>query len=319
MPARRLTAWFARAKRPMPWRSHPEPYRCWLSEIMLQQTTYEQALPYYERFLARFPDVKALAAADEQEVLRLWAGLGYYARARNLHRAAKRLATGPWPATAAEWSQVPGVGPYTAAALASVLNGERVPVVDGNVARVFARYWQLSDDFRKLPPRERLAARLKDELFGGRRRINPGDLNQAMMELGALVCTPKNPNCAACPLKSDCQARRAGTQADYPVRAPRKAVPTRRATVAVATDAQGRVLLMRNSEGGLLKGLWELPMLAPACEHVQVFSHFRQELSALRVAEGAEFVDPEKVPLATATRRVLEKCGLMASGRKAAR
>ncbi|MBR1921442.1 MAG: A/G-specific adenine glycosylase, partial [Kiritimatiellae bacterium] len=153
--AARLEAWFAVAKRPMPWRRKPTPYACWLSEIMLQQTTYASALPYYRRFLRRFPSVRALAAADEADVLKAWEGLGYYARARNLLKASRAIVAGGWPQTAGEWAGVPGVGPYTAAALASVLNGERVPVVDGNVARVFARHWELGDDFRKLPARAR--------------------------------------------------------------------------------------------------------------------------------------------------------------------
>ena len=315
MPARLLTAWYARAKRPMPWRTAPDPYRCWLSEIMMQQTTYAQALPYYRRFLARFPDVQTLAAASEPAVLKCWAGLGYYARARNLHRAAKMLAADGWPSGAAAWAKVPGVGPYTAAALASVLDGERVPVVDGNVARVFARYWLLEDDFRKQPARERLAGRLAREMFAPRRRIAPGDLNQAMMELGALVCTPRTPNCAACPLRKDCQARKENRQADFPVRPARKPVPVRQATVTVASDGKGRVLLVRNDAGGLMKGLWELPALTPACRHVQTFSHFRLELSAMHLADGAAFVNPASVPLATATRRILEKCGLLPGGK----
>ncbi len=307
--ARRLVAWFARARRPMPWRRAPSPYVCWLSEIMMQQTTYATVLPYYERFLARFPDVQALAAADERDVLKAWEGMGYYARARNLHKAAKRFASEGWPATAAEWASAPGVGPYTAAALASVLNGERVPVVDGNVARVFARVWALDDDFHKLPARTRLAARLQPEID---RCAHPGDFNQAMMELGALVCTPANPSCAQCPLARDCAARKAGTQADYPRRPAKKALPVRKETAVVVSDARGRVLLVENTEGGLLKGLWELPSVAPREGQVQVFSHFRLELSVFQhEGKSAKFVDPHAVPLATSTRKVLAACGLL--------
>lgn len=307
--ARRLVAWFARAKRPMPWRRAPSPYICWLSEIMMQQTTYATVLPYYERFLARFPDVQTLAAADERDVLKAWEGMGYYARARNLHKAAKRFASEGWPATAAEWASAPGVGPYTAAALASVLNGERVPVVDGNVARVFARVWAIDDDFHKLPARMRLAARLQPEI---ERCTRPGDFNQAMMELGALVCTPTNPSCATCPLARDCAARKAGKQADYPRRPAKKALPVRKETAVVVSDARGRVLLVENTEGGLLKGLWELPSVEPRDGHVQVFSHFRLELSVFRHAgTSAKFIDPRAVPLATSTRKVLVSCGLL--------
>jgi len=311
--AARLEAWFAGARREMPWRTRPEPYFCWLSEIMMQQTTFEQALPYYTRFLARFPDVASLAAAREADVLKQWEGLGYYARARNLHKAARAICAGgepAWPHDLEGWRAVPGVGPYTAAALASVLDGVREPVVDGNVARVFARYWLLPDDFRKLPPRASLADRLRDEIAAA---AVPGDFNQAMMELGALVCTPARPACAACPLRADCAARRTGAQSDYPVRAPRKELPVRRVTALVVTDGKGRVLLVQNREGGLLKGLWELPTTEPAAAHVQTFSHFRQEIAALRaVRDGAVFEDPGRVPLTTAARRVLEKCGVLA-------
>ena len=308
MIAKSLEAWFARVKRPMPWRLAPGPYVCWLSEIMMQQTTYATVLPYYERFLQRFPTVADLAAADESEVLKAWEGMGYYTRARNLHKAAQTLKD-RWPASAAEWSAVPGVGPYTAAALASVLNGEPVPVVDGNVARVFARYWLLADDFSKQPNRARLAERLTPEI---RRGTVPGDFNQAMMELGAIVCTPKNPSCGDCPLRKDCAARKQGVQADYPVKPRKGPVPVRKRTAVVIADAAGRVLLVQNREGGLLKGLWELPSVEPGEGQVQVFSHFKLELDVLRATrDDAVFCDPGTVPLATATRKVLERNGLL--------
>ena len=308
MIAKSLEAWFARVKRPMPWRLAPGPYVCWLSEIMMQQTTYATVLPYYERFLQRFPTVADLAAADESEVLKAWEGMGYYTRARNLHKAAQTLKD-RWPASAAEWSAVPGVGPYTAAALASVLNGEPVPVVDGNVARVFERYWLLSDDFSKQPNRARLAERLTPEI---RRGTVPGDFNQAMMELGATVCTPKNPSCGDCPLRKDCAARKQGVQADYPVKPRKGPVPVRKRTAVVIADAAGRVLLVQNREGGLLKGLWELPSVEPGEGQVQVFSHFKLELDVLRATrDDAVFCDPGTVPLATATRKVLERNGLL--------
>jgi len=301
--AGRLERWFAKAKRPMPWRKDPTPYACWLSEIMMQQTTYATVLPYYARFLGRFPTVGDLAAADEADVLKAWEGLGYYARARNLHRAAKAIAKGGWPSGVAGWSAVPGVGPYTAAALASVLDGERAPVVDGNVARVFARHWKLGGDFRKAPARARLAARLRGEIAAA---AVPGDFNQAMMELGALVCTPANPGCGACPLRATCAARRDGAQADYPAKAARKELPVRRVTAVVVKDAKGRVLLVQNREGGLLRGLWELPAVEPSAGHVQAFSHFRLDLSTFRAVRGdAEFRDPRTVPLSTATRKIL--------------
>ena len=303
MLAANLENWFAKVKRPMPWRRRPYPYACWLSEIMMQQTTYAAVLPYYERFLKKFPTVEKLAAAKESEVLKQWEGLGYYARARNLLKAAKTLAKGRWPRTSAEWARIPGVGPYTAAALASVLSGERVPVVDGNVARVFARVWKLKDDFSKLPARAKLAERLQPEIEKCR---VPGDFNQAMMELGALVCTPKSPDCAKCPLASACASRRDGTQDDYPVKAKKKELPVRKVTAVIVRDAKGRVLLVQNREGGLLKGLWELPTVEVAADVTQVFSHFKLEQGNLKtVRTDVEFRDPKKVPLTTATRKAL--------------
>ena len=308
MLAAALEEWFAAVKRPMPWRKRPEPYGCWLSEIMMQQTTYGTVLPYYERFLRRFPTVVDLARADEADVLKAWEGMGYYARARNLLAAARRIAADGrvvWPKTAAEWAELPGVGPYTAAALASVLSGERVPVVDGNVARVFARCWALTDDFSKQQNRAKLAQRLQPEI--DRARV-PGDFNQAMMELGALVCTPKTPACGDCPLASFCAAKRTGAWADYPVRPVKKVLPVRKVTAAVITDVRGRVLLVQNREGGLLKGLWELPAVEAGEGLTQVFSHFRLELKTVRALRGdAEFRDPKSVPLTTATRKALAK------------
>ncbi len=309
--AQTLERWFAVHKRPMPWRKKVTPYASYLSEIMMQQTTYASVLPYYERFLKRFPTIEKLAAADLADVLKAWEGLGYYARARNLHRAAKEIAANKaWPKSAAEWAKVPGVGPYTAAALSSVLNGERTSVVDGNVARVFARYWMLADDFHKLPARNKLAARLDQEIAAAK---VPGDFNQAMMELGALVCTPTNPNCEACPLKEKCAAKEKDVIADFPAKAKKKELPRRSAHVVILADQKGRILLVQNKEGGLLKGLWELPSVEGAGEHHQTFSHFHLDWKVSRGKRtDATFQDPRKVPLTTATKKVLAAAGLLA-------
>ena len=301
--ARALEAWFAAVKRPMPWRRRPTPYACWLSEIMMQQTTYATVLPYYERFLKRFPTVERLADAEEEDVLKSWEGLGYYARARNMLKAARRIVAGGWPRTSAAWAELPGVGPYTAAALASVLDGERAPVVDGNVARVFSRVWRLEDDFAQQANRAKLAARLQREI--DRCKV-PGDFNQAMMELGALVCTPTSPACEECPLRKACAARKSGSQADYPVKPAKKALPVRRTRAVIVTDEKGRVLLAQNKEGGLLKGLWELPTVEEGPSLAQVFSHFKLELSTCCACRSdLAFKDPKRVPLTTATRRAL--------------
>ncbi len=307
----------------MPWRTAPAPYPCWLSEIMLQQTSYEQALPYYRRFLARFPTVEALATAEESGVLKAWEGLGYYARARNLRRAARQIVDAGWPRTAAEWASLPGVGPYTAAALASVLEGERKPVVDGNVSRVFARLRRLDDNFREPAARARLAKALQPLLARctatslARHPDAPravGVFNQAMMELGALVCLPARPLCDSCPLADGCAAHRNGCEADYPVRAPRRELPVRRRQAVIVRDAQGRVLLVRNDDGDLLRGLWDLPALSPAGHYAQTFSHFRLELDLLAARGVASFADPATVPLATAARKILADAGLLPAG-----
>ena len=178
-----------------------------------------------------------------------------------------------------------------------------MPVVDGNVARVFARVWKLTDDFSKLPARAKLAERLQPEI--DRCRV-PGDFNQAMMELGATVCTPKSPDCAKCPLARVCAAHKDGTQADYPVKKNKKELPVRKVTAVIVRDAKGRVLLVQNKDGGLLKGLWELPTVERIADVTQVFSHFRLEQKNFKVARtDVWFKDPKKVPLTTATRKAL--------------
>ena len=305
MIAARLEAWFAKNKRDMPWRCDVTPYACWLSEIMMQQTTYRGVLGYYARFREVFPTVETLASASEGAVLKAWEGLGYYARARNLLKAAKRIVTEGWPTTLEGWRSLPGVGPYTAAALASVLNGVRRSVVDGNVARVFARHWALTDDFHAQGAREKLARRLDREMASA---SVPGDFNQAMMELGALVCTPTSPDCTACPLARTCAARKAGRQGDFPAKAPKKPLPVRKGSAVLVTDEKGRVLLVQNKDGGLLKGLWELPTLTHAMDYEQTFSHFRLSLSVEQARAGARFVDPAAVALTTATRKILDRC-----------
>lgn len=253
-----LLAWYRRVRREMPWRGHPSPYAVWVSEIMLQQTQVETVRPYFARFIARFPTVQALAAAETEAVLSLWQGLGYYTRARNLHRAAQTIVEekgGRLPETAEKLAELPGVGAYTAAAIASICFGERVPVVDGNVVRVFARLFLLRDDFGAQPTRRKLALRLQPAFD---ETESPGDLNQAMMELGALICRPRNPECARCPLASACAARQRGEQELYPRRAVKAKPPVRHA-VAVVLRRGSRWLMVRRPEEGLLGGLWELP------------------------------------------------------------
>jgi A/G-specific adenine glycosylase len=252
-----LVAWFERDHRPMPWRQDSSPYRVWISEIMLQQTQVVTVIPYFERFVARFPDVRALAAADSQDVLRLWEGLGYYSRARNLHKAAREIVaarSGRLPATHDDWLTLPGIGAYTAAAIASIAFGEPVPSVDGNVMRVCARLWAVREPIRDL----RVVSRVRERLQPIIRTVNPSSFNQAMMETGALVCRPRNPVCATCVLRRDCRAFREGLTDKLPVVHRAAAVPHHTIAVGVVWKA-GRLLIARRRDDQMLGGLWEFP------------------------------------------------------------
>ena len=249
----RLLAWFDAHKRDLPWRGVGDPYAVWISEVMLQQTRAGSVVPYYRRWMERFPDVGTLADADLEEVLRLWRGLGYYARARNAHECARQVRDGhggAFPSSAARLRALPGIGPYTAAAVASIAFGEAVPAVDGNVRRVVARLFELPDPS---------LAEVRDRAAGLMDTARPGDFNEAMMELGAIVCTPRSPSCGTCPLAAGCGARAAGTVAERPLRRRRGPVPTRTWGVLVAVSPQGRTLVVRRPPEGLLGGMWEFP------------------------------------------------------------
>jgi A/G-specific adenine glycosylase len=253
---RTLLAWFDRNRRDLPWRRTRDPYRIWISEVMLQQTQVTTVIPYYERFLKRFPNVARLAQADLPEVLSLWSGLGYYARARGLHRAAGEIVQrgGVLPSTARELRELPGFGAYTAGAVASIAFGESVPVVDGNVARVLARYAAIREHPQSTAGKKRLWD-VAGSLVPTKR---PGDFNQALMELGALVCVPRNPICLLCPLFSPCAARKKGLVEILPVK-PRRKARRRIETASALVVRRGQVLIARRSERGLFGGLWELP------------------------------------------------------------
>lgn len=250
---RALLAHFDAHARPLPWRGVTDPYAIWVSEVMLQQTRVDAAVPYYERWLARFPDVHTLADAPVDDVLKAWEGLGYYSRARNLHRAARLVREryrGALPEDYASLRALPGVGDYTAGAVASIAFGRRQPAVDGNARRVLARLLDEADP----PParlRERAAALVDHE--------RPGDVNQAIMELGATVCTPRTPHCDACPIRTYCAAAAAGTQLERP--APKRAAtpPLYVKATAVIVEPGGRALLVRRAGTGLLAGMWTFP------------------------------------------------------------
>lgn len=250
-------AWFRQNRRPLPFRETTDPYRVWVSEVMLQQTRVEAMTDRYTEFVARFPDVGALAAAPEEEVLAAWAGLGYYGRARSLHRAARQVAAaGGFPGDRAGFRALPGVGEYTAAAVRSIAAGERVAAVDGNVRRVVARLFAIPG----LPGRRAFEhpARRRAEALLAAAEAPPGEWNQALMELGALLCAPASPRCGDCPAAGECRARALGATDRYPERPPRRApVPVRLAQGLVLDDS-GRMLVFRRREPPL-RGLWELP------------------------------------------------------------
>jgi A/G-specific adenine glycosylase len=255
--ARPLLRWYDGARRDLPWRRDPSPYKTLVSEFMAQQTVLAAVVPYFHRFIARFPDVSALAAAGEDEVTALWSGLGYYARARNLHKAARAIVErhgAALPGSQDELASLPGIGPYTAAAVAAISFGARTFALDGNGARVTARLWAVRDSIDRPATREALRARGLGEVPEAR----PGDFNQAVMELGATVCTPRAPRCEACPLAKLCRARAAGQVALIPVRTPKRARKVVRVACCACVDASGRVLLVRR-QSGLLAGTWSLP------------------------------------------------------------
>jgi A/G-specific adenine glycosylase len=254
---RRLLAWYEAHRRPLPWRKARDPYRIWVSEVMLQQTQVRTVLPYYARFLKQFPHVRQLAAADLQSVLKAWEGLGYYARARNLHRAAAVVAAahhGRVPATWGEFRRLPGVGDYIAAAVLSIAFNHPHAVVDGNVKRVLARLLTAAAPVNS-PAAAKLFQETANRLLHRRR---PGDFNQAMMELGALICTPRLPACGRCPLGRFCAAHHAGAEHLYPRKTAGRTVPEVAIAVGVIFRA-GRILITQRQPEGLLGGLWEFP------------------------------------------------------------
>jgi len=252
-----LLDWFSVNQRPLPWRVHYEPYQVWISEMMLQQTQVKTVLPYFDRWMKAFPDIKSLAAASEEEVLKLWEGLGYYSRARNLHKAAMQIMEkhgGEFPSNFDEILELPGIGKYTASAIASIAFNQDYPVVDGNVIRVISRLMNYGED-TKQPLAEAQISSWADKLFPkGKGRM----FNQAMMEFGALQCRPGAPECSKCPLSSDCTAYQKGTVEMLPNRGPKKELEN--IDVAIAVIRKGdEVFIQKRPSVGLMGGLWEFP------------------------------------------------------------
>ncbi len=298
-----LLGWYRRVARPLPWRATKDAYAVWISEVMSQQTRVETAAPYFERFMAAYPSVCALARADEQDVLSLWQGLGYYARARKLLCAAREIAArhaGVFPRDLRDAIALPGVGMYTAAAVLSIAYGTRLPAVDGNALRVFSRLLAVSAPADK--PEGRL---LITEAFASLVDCDaPGDVNQAVMELGATVCVPRGPRCGDCPLRGECLAREHGQTDRYPVLSPKKKPTPEDLTVAVVL-AGGRVLLRKRPAGGLLASMWEFPNTA---------GHDLRVLASELVLIGVPITETAELPPArhVFTHRVWRMRGVLA-------
>jgi A/G-specific adenine glycosylase len=304
----------------LPWRQTSDPYRIWVSEVMLQQTRVAAALPYYERFLERFPTAAALAAAAEEEVLACWSGLGYYTRARNLHRAAKVVAgDGGFPRDYEGIRKLPGIGDYTAAAIASIAFGLPYAAVDGNAIRVLARLLDERGDTGSVKTRKRLAeaaTRLLD-------RQRPGEFNQALMELGATVCLPREPQCGCCPVSACCQGRRRGVERELPVRSRRVEFKSIAKTLLLIQKGE-RILLRRREAGsGRMAGFWELPEAGELPQAVpgeaaatvrHTITNHRYLLTVVkaaahRIPRGFSWIsraELDRIPLSTATRKALK-------------
>ena len=308
---KKLLDWYDHNARVLPWRAavgeRADPYRVWLSEIMLQQTGVKTVIPYFEAFTTRFPTVEDMARAERDEVLRLWAGLGYYSRARNLHACAVEVVErhgGRFPDTVEGLLGMPGIGAYTAGAIASIAFGRRVVAVDGNVERVLSRVYQVEEALPKARP---IITRLAQDLVPER----AGDFAQSLMDLGATICTPKNPACGLCPWAKECGARKAGTMLDYPKKLAKKAKQMRYGAAFVARRADGAVLIGTRPEKGLLGGMVEVPNSAWTVEPVDalepplqaewrhcgsvdhVFTHFPLRLAVYAAEVGMKVKAPE--------------------------
>jgi len=325
-----LLDWYHRGHRALPWRGVADPYRIWVSEIMLQQTRAQTVIPYYERFLKRFATVEALAAAAEPDVLALWSGLGYYSRARNLRRAARQVVEGGgFPREYAGLRALPGIGDYTAAAIASIAFGLPHAVLDGNVLRVVARVENDAADIGAARTRERFRG-IAQEWLDARHPgpFDPGGFNQALMELGATVCLPRKPLCLVCPVADRCRGREAGTVDRLPVKL-RKTAPVRIEGVLLVVRHRGRVLLrQRDAAARRMAGFWDLPSPEDlpearlgkhlgAIRHTITHHHYTLAVQSAAVdAAGPEFgwfrpAELSGIPLSTTARKALQVAGML--------
>lgn len=317
-----LIGWFLEEKRDLPWRKSKDPYKVWVSEVMLQQTRVDTVIPYFERFMEKYPTVEDLANADEQDLLKVWEGLGYYSRVRNLHTAVKEVHEkygGVVPDTKEEFGKLKGVGPYTAGAVLSIAYGKPIPAVDGNVMRVMSRIFNIDDDISKVKTRK-LFEGLVTEVIS---HEDPSSFNQGLMELGALICTPINPSCLLCPVREFCRAFHEGTQNDLPVKKKAKKGKTLQYIAVVLEDEDGRIIIRQRPSEGLLANLWEFPngevlngwknmvtayekqlgeeigvgadvdidIIEPLCVIDHVFSHLTWKIHAFRGTFRGKFVE----------------------------
>lgn len=253
-----LIQWYHIHKRELPWRDTDDPYKIWISEVMSQQTRVETVIPYYHKFIEAYPDVDSLAKADRQEVLKLWEGLGYYSRCRNLYDAANEIVDrfhGKIPSEYNEIISLKGVGPYTASAVLSIAYQKKYAVVDGNVLRVLARYFGISDDIRNQVTKNQI----QDHANSLIPKEHPGDFNQALMELGSLVCKPSGPKCDHCPVSIDCQAYQTAQTDQLPYKSPTKKIPHYEIAVGLILNQKGELLIALRPDNGMLGGLWEFP------------------------------------------------------------
>ena len=253
-----ILEWFAEKGRDLPWRDTADPYSIWVSEVMLQQTQVDTVIPFYHRFLSRFPTVESLAEASLQEVLKAWENMGYYARARHLHTAAIEIAgsmDGRFPSTYEELIGLPGIGSYTASAILSFAFGERRPAVDGNMRRVMCRLFSIQDSVDQPKTKRRILELATDLISSG----DPACFNHAVMDLGATVCTPRNPSCPVCPVQGACLAFEQGNQEALPVTRRKEPIPHEHMTAGIMANGQGRLLIIQRPNRGLLGGLWKFP------------------------------------------------------------
>lgn len=286
----KILDWYDQEKRDLPWRKSSDPYEIWVSEIMLQQTRVETVLDYYRRWMERFPDVKSLAEADSQVVLKLWEGLGYYARARNLQKAAQQIMHkhgGVFPSAYAQMLELPGVGPYTAGALSSIAFGMPTPAVDGNVLRVMSRIFALIE-IDRLDTQQAIRNKVEHCFPSGR----AGDFTQALMELGALVCLPRNPACMICPLTTECQAFAQNTQDQWPIRKEKDPIKKVKRQIAIINNAD-YILMHQRPARGLLADLWEFPGVDGG--HKKDFAALFVEQYGLQLSIGKHFLDARHV------------------------